>query len=290
MSQPSSFPNLVAKVRLRGVIETLTGLHVGGSDVGLKIGGSDKVVVKDPKTGRPYIPGSTLKGKMRALLEKAGFCCDGQGIVLANHRLRPREGVSPCRCGRCVVCQLFGVAAEEGRRSRGEGDHPEGDRAAASIPIRCVGRLIVRDALLDEACARDMESWRYLAAPFVEVKTEVSIDRLTSQANPRNFERVPAGARFAFEIVLDVCLGDDESRYLDTVRQGFRLLAADYLGGQGTRGYGAVRVCVTEVCRLDLLARGTRNFESHTPTNWTIPWAEPALPQEEERVAVPDGA
>ncbi len=291
MSQQSSFPTLRAKIRLRGIIETLTGLHIGGSDVGLKIGGSDKVVVKDPATGRPYIPGSTLKGKIRALLEKAGFCCDGQGIDVARHR-RPSDrggGVPSCRCGVCVVCQLFGVAAEEGRRDRREGGESAPNEASGKTPIRCVGRLVVRDAHLEDACARDMETWRYLSAPFVEVKTEVAIDRLTSQANPRNFERVPAGAKFRFEVVLDICANDDEKKYLDTIKQGLRLLAADYLGGQGTRGYGAVRIHLTDVARLDLSQKGA-GFVPHTPQDWSVPWVEPPEAEEEDRAAVSDGA
>lgn len=277
MAQRASFPTLLSKIRVTGVIETLTGLHVGGSEVGLKIGGADKVVVKDPKTGRPYIPGSTLKGKMRSLLEKSGHCCSGGTLNVANHR-RSQNDIGPCHCGACIVCDLFGVPAEEGRRSAA-GPSPEGAEAApdpgASV-IRCVGRLIFRDAPLTDLSATDMENWRYLAAPFVEVKTEVSIDRLTSQANPRNFERVPAGACFHFEVVLDVCEGDNADRSLQTLFDGLRLVASDYLGGQGTRGYGAVRFRIETVQEMSLRRGSAGAFVDRSPPNGIpLPWVEP---------------
>lgn len=268
---------LQKKIRIRGAIETLTGLHIGGSDVGLKIGGADKVVVKDPKTGRPFIPGSTLKGKIRCLLEKAGFCCEGQGIVDRNHH---KPGGKPqwasCFCGHCIVCQMFGVAAEEGSRSSDRGGGEDGAPAGSKAdPPRCVGRLIVRDARLSEQSAQEMEKWRYLSAPYIEVKTEVSIDRLTSAANPRYFERVPPGAVFEFEMILDVMAGDDQERYLRTLFRGFQLLSNDYLGGQGTRGYGAVRIRVQTAEELDVTSVGLDFQQARLPEDIRLPWQEP---------------
>jgi len=234
----STAKTLQKKIIVKAVLETLSGLHIGGSDVGLKIGGADKVVVKDPQTGRPYIPGSTLKGKVRCLLEKAGFCCDGQGMQLNNHQhTKPQWG--SCHCGKCVVCKLFGVAAEHGG----------------------AGRLIFRDARLSEQSARDMENWRYLSAPFVEVKTEVAIDRLTSQANPRNFERVPAGALFELEVVMDVFKDDDQNQHLAVLHKGLKLLENDYLGGQGTRGYGWVRIKDIEAVEVDIPTMKSTKFD-----------------------------
>ena len=54
---------------LEGTIELLSGLHIGGGDAELKIGGIDSQVIKNPLTQLPYIPGSSLKGKIRSLLE-----------------------------------------------------------------------------------------------------------------------------------------------------------------------------------------------------------------------------
>lgn len=54
---------------IEGTIEVVTGLHIGGSTAMIEIGGKDNPVIKHPLTKEPYIPGSSLKGKMRSLLE-----------------------------------------------------------------------------------------------------------------------------------------------------------------------------------------------------------------------------
>ncbi|MGB9665660.1 MAG: RAMP superfamily CRISPR-associated protein, partial [Ignavibacteria bacterium] len=59
---------LVKKILIEGTITAKTGLHIGGSSVGMSIGGADATVVRNPLTNEPYIPGSSLKGKMRSLL------------------------------------------------------------------------------------------------------------------------------------------------------------------------------------------------------------------------------
>lgn len=61
---------LRGRVILTGRIRALTGLHIGGSPGALAIGNVDMPVIRDAVTGRPYIPGSSLKGKMRSLAEK----------------------------------------------------------------------------------------------------------------------------------------------------------------------------------------------------------------------------
>ncbi|WP_297499767.1 type III-A CRISPR-associated RAMP protein Csm3, partial [Thermococcus sp.] len=57
------------KVVIRGRIKALTGLHIGSQRDVSEIGGIDNPVIKDPHTGLPYIPGSSLKGKLRSLFE-----------------------------------------------------------------------------------------------------------------------------------------------------------------------------------------------------------------------------
>lgn len=80
-----------------GEIELLSGTRIGGSDDVLQIGGVDLTCIKDPVTGRPYIPGSSLKGKMRSSLEKHLGLSSGRGD-------------EPCGCAdaQCPVCRLFG--------------------------------------------------------------------------------------------------------------------------------------------------------------------------------------
>jgi CRISPR-associated protein Csm3 len=72
------------------------------------------------------------------------------------------------------------------------------------------------------------------------VKSENSVDRITSQANPRTLERVPAGARFRVRFILDVLCEEDAPLFPQLV-QSLRLLEDDALGGGGSRGSGRVR-------------------------------------------------
>src|SRR5690625_82014 len=58
---------LIATKKIDGIIKVETGLHIGGAKNSLDIGGLDSPVIKTPN-GVPYIPGSSLKGKIRTLL------------------------------------------------------------------------------------------------------------------------------------------------------------------------------------------------------------------------------
>ncbi len=204
-------------------IEAVTGLHIGGSDTGIEIGGVDKTVIRDPLTNRPYIPGSSLKGKMRSLLEKyMGLKQNqriGQGYI---HSCDKEDEYASCR-----VCQIFGVPGER----------------AFGGPTR----LVVRDTHMSDEEAERIARTARTDLPYTEVKTEVSIDRVTSAANPRQLERVPAGTVFGpAELVYSVYSvnGSDAGQdvaWLRTVLEGMQLLEDDYLGGQGSRGSGKVR-------------------------------------------------
>ncbi len=199
---------LEKKIFIKGKIKAITGLHIGGSSLGMSIGGADSVVIRNPINNQPYIPGSSLKGKMRSLMEKV----TGE-MEIRNGNYLPTKNADH------IIGKLFGVSA---------------DSQNQAAPTR----LIVRDAhLLNEetlAAAEDTDM------PYTEVKTEVIIDRLTSAANPRQIERVPAGAEFELELIINVYVGDDEQELLDTVFHALELVEHDYLGGSGTRGYGKV--------------------------------------------------
>ena len=228
-------------------IKAVTGLHIGGSDSGIEIGGVDKTVIRDALTNRPYIPGSSLKGKMRSLLEKyRGLKQNqriGQGSIHscgADYRSEEQATRGKAEYQACDVCQVFGVP--------GERDF--------STPTR----LVVRDTLMSNDSALLLEKAR-TDLPYTEVKTEVSIDRVTSAANPRQMERVPAGAVFGpAELVFSVYDGDDcnpqkDVERLSTLVEGLQLLEDDYLGGQGTRGSGKVRLA-----QIHVLVRGGQNY------------------------------
>ncbi|MBQ2856412.1 MAG: type III-A CRISPR-associated RAMP protein Csm3 [Bacteroidaceae bacterium] len=199
---------LKKKVIYTGVITLKTGLHIGGTNAALNIGGPDKFVVRNPINNVPYIPGSSLKGKMRALIEILHGC-----ITVTN-----KGEVKPSEDPNSISGSLFGVATGN------QNNKPS--------------RLIVRDAELDiNAC-----DFSNTDLPYTESKTEVAIDRVTAKANPRTFERVPAGAKFNLNMVLNVFEGEDEQALRATVRQAIKLLEDDYLGGHGSRGYGQVEI------------------------------------------------
>lgn len=206
---------LYGRVFIRGTIVAKTGLHIGGSEGAITIGGVDNTVIRDPLSGRPYIPGSSLKGKMRSLTEKN----DG---LQSNQRIGRDVHIHVCQTREeyedCDVCNIFGVPAEN-----------------YSLPTR----LIVRDVPLTDKSAKDLEALQ-TDLPYTEVKTEVAIDRVTSAAVPRQLERVPAGAEFGdFELVFSLYDGDDSQRFEKLV-SSLSLVEDDYLGGSGTRGSGKI--------------------------------------------------
>lgn len=197
---------LKKKILYTGTIVLKTGLHIGGTNAALNIGGPDKFVVRNPINNIPYIPGSSLKGKMRALVEIANGCAE-----------EDRGTVGPSKNPDSISGKLFGVATGS------DNNKPS--------------RLIVRDAELDiSAC-----DFSNTDLPYTESKTEVAIDRVTAKANPRTFERVPAGAKFKLNMVLNVFEGEDEVNLKETLKQAIELLEDDYLGGHGSRGYGQIK-------------------------------------------------
>jgi len=202
----------------------VTGLHIGGSDVGVEIGGVDKTIIRDPLTNRPYIPGSSLKGKVRSLLEKYEGLPQNQRINQGYiHTCDKSEEYATC-----AVCQVFGVPGER--------------------DFGTPTRLIVRDTQMSAESAAKLEQSGRTDLPYTEIKTEVAIDRVTSAANPRQMERVPAGTYFGpAEMVYSIYAGDgcDPQRdvsQLAKVVEGLVLLEDDYLGGLGSRGSGKVRL------------------------------------------------
>lgn len=206
---------LVKKIKITTTIELLTGLHIGGSKESVEIGGIDLPVIKlATKEGEPYIPGSSLKGKMRCLLEQA-YGINEIGKSGTDHGL---------------VKRLFGYAA--------------GNKSAQP------SRLIVRDAMLTDESKKMLKESPNLDMPFTENKFENTIDRVKGTAgNPRQIERVPAGAIFQAEFVINVFTGFDneghalptEQMLTDLFLEGLRLVEKDYIGGSGSRGYGQVK-------------------------------------------------
>ncbi len=209
---------LVGRIFLDFDIKTLTGLHIGGAPGTLAIGNVDNPVIRNPFTNEPYVPGSSLRGKMRSQLEKL-YGAEQNSSIGTNVSIHSAKTAAQYRTS--VVSQVFGIPAAD----------------FLTEPTR----LIVRDAFLTAATKERYGSIR-TDLPYTEVKWEAAIDRVTSAATPRQQERVPAGA--AFSGALTFTLYNDlahDAELFDAVIQGLRLVEEDYLGGQGARGSGQVK-------------------------------------------------
>ncbi|HTS75861.1 MAG TPA: type III-A CRISPR-associated RAMP protein Csm3 [Bryobacteraceae bacterium] len=220
---------LVGKLILYGDLHCETGLHIGAGKGSLEIGGADNPVVKDA-FGLPYIPGSSLRGRLRSLLENAMGLTTPSELVYVSKRRGQEVRIHQSDRPDDEICLLFGRSP--GRVERMEGE-PIETRAASPA------RLTVYDAPLEqESITAQMRE--NLDDEITEVKSENAIDRITAQANPRTLERVPAGARFKVRMVLDVLCEEDKA-LVARLFEGLRLLEDDALGGGGSRGSGRVR-------------------------------------------------
>jgi len=200
-------------IKLTGIVELLSGLHIGGGDDTMKIGGIDNGVIKDVNTDNPYIPGSSLKGKMRSLLEM-------------SHRLvyLPSANGSPFNS------KLLEEVPKEKRES-----------ALTLLKLFGNGKIDENFNELTRISVGDCSLVKVEGQTVSEAKYENVIDRKSGTAsNPRQTERVPAGVKFAFDIRIKVLDGDNEEELKKMVEDGLDLIQIDYLGGNGSRGYGRV--------------------------------------------------
>jgi len=253
---------LKGRLLLNFDIKAETGLHIGGAFEGVAIGGVDKTVIRDPLTNQPYIPGSSLRGKVRSLVEKYTGKKQNQRINQGYiHSCQDNEWQD---YQDCEVCQVFGVPGER--------------------EFGTPARLVVRDMHMHPESVERLNQIQ-TDLPFTEVKVEVAIDRVTSQANPRQMERVPAGTVFTGgEMVYSLYSGQftdtkDHSYKIDalkdlqrfeTVLMGLQLLEDDYLGAAGGRGSG--KICLSN------LKLGFKNGASY-PSQPEMLGEYPSLPE-----------
>lgn len=198
--------------KIEGKITVITGLHIGAGSDTMEIGGMDQPIIKHPMTEAPYVPGSSIKGKMRSLLETRYF------IDRDTTRKYLTTG-KPCNCGEadCPACTIFGNTAKD--------------------PYTGPTRIVVRDANLTETFQEKFNSGNLP----MEVKHENTIDRVKGTAmHPRPLERVPAGVEFDFNISLKQYEGDSPD-LKDYVLKGLKMIELDALGGNSSRGCGQVR-------------------------------------------------
>ncbi|MDA8241181.1 MAG: type III-A CRISPR-associated RAMP protein Csm3 [Nitrospiraceae bacterium] len=198
---------------VKGIIHCETGLRIGGTKEGIiEPGGSENTIIRHPVTGLPYLPGSSIKGKMRSLLEadpSSGSRIEGDG--------------KPCKCGTCLVCRIFGSHGMSNKE---------------------ITRILVRDCPITEESEGVLRSAQEeKGMNFAEVKSENIINRNTGIAanqGLRTQERVPAGTDFKMHITLKLFEGDDAAQILDFIKKGLSLIQKDYLGSSGSRGYGKI--------------------------------------------------
>lgn len=209
--------------KIVGTLELVTGLHIGSGNNEMHIGGTDNPIIKHPLTGEPYIPGSSIKGKIRSLLEwELGVVGITNGSPLGFKHIKDVPDADKDRAK--TLLKLFGGA-------------PEGSGASEAL-VKEIGptRLAFWDCPLDRKWVEEMNRRNLL---LTETKMENMIDRICGVAeHPRNTERVPAGARFDFALTIR---RHDSEDLLPMVWRGLRLLELTGLGGSGSRGYGKVR-------------------------------------------------
>lgn len=221
---------LTEKIFISGRIVAVTGLHIGGSKTALDIGGIDLNVIKTPD-GIPFIPGSSLKGKLRSLIARQYGSMD-----IKDDRRFP------------VIVELFGDAQ---------------DREASGLP----SRVIVRDAFLDLRLFREL-GFPDLDLEYTEGKWENAIDRISGAAKKgslRQLERVPAGASFDFEIIYNAFDDDQKQTHLEEIVQAMHQLEDDYLGGHGSRGYGKIRFDDVAIMKKTIDDYRGQNQHQHEP-------------------------
>lgn len=251
---------LHGRVFIKGDIVAVTGLHIGGAAGALEIGGVDAPVIRNPLNNQPYIPGSSLRGKMRSLTERLHgseqnfyvnrargkevlvHTCQSGGAPRALEGREADKGALErwrveyqAKFNACPVCSVFGVTGDE------PAPHPTS--------------LMVRDVFLSAKSVGDLEKAQ-TGFPYTEIKWEATIDRVTSAATPRQIERVPAGARFeGFELAYGIYDAAGVGHF-PVVLKALQMVEEDYLGGLGSRGGGKVVFLVKEV-----YARKGPNYE-----------------------------
>ncbi|MDQ7837999.1 MAG: type III-A CRISPR-associated RAMP protein Csm3 [Thermodesulfobacteriota bacterium] len=211
--------------RLEGTITLKSGLHIGSGNMEMHIGGTDSPVIKHPHTLEPYIPGSSLKGKVRALLEmESGLMLHTKGDVVSSKTLEAKEVKANTELtDKCEgILKVFGSSGADREDETGFGPT----------------RVSFADCYLDDVWKNKARDNRWL---LTEEKSENVINRIKGTAeHPRFIERVPEGTVFRFLVTFKVLQDGDEALFDGVLLKGLKLLEMDALGGSGSRGYGRI--------------------------------------------------
>jgi len=241
---------LIKKIRISVPMKLITGMRIGDSKENVEIGGVDNPVIRRRDNNQPYVPGSSLKGKMRSLLE----------LVAGENA----DSTSQQHSG-SFICQLFGSGDNTSELNKIKSKAEKGEltpQEATSLTESWEGRksrLIVRDAYLTKESVDKLLNSEFTDMPYTEIKMENVINRVKGAAeHPRQMERVPPGAAFQVNMIINVFERDNESKMYQQVMSSMKLLETDYLGSSGSRGYGQVefdfsKMEKTEISTADYL-------------------------------------
>jgi CRISPR-associated protein Csm3 len=194
---------------VEATLECVTGLRIGGSQDDLQIGGTDLPVIKHPVTGAAYVPGSSLKGKMRSEIEKRYGKVGG------------REQTEPCGCAKadCPVCRVFG---------------PHKNTTSQLGPTR----LIVRDAALIEGGRPEIKTENVINRKTGAAEHPRKLERVAAGSTFH--------AQFKVQVYnLDEAFKWDgksgKEAVLAVVREAIQLVQETGLGSSVSRGSGQVK-------------------------------------------------
>lgn len=210
---------------LEGKITLKSGLHIGSGNMEMHIGGTDSPVIKHPHTLEPYIPGSSLKGKVRSLLEmESGLMIHTDGNVVSSGTLQ-KNGVKSDEAlkARCIeILKIFGSSGADKEDETSFGPT----------------RVSFADCYLDDEWKKKAKDNRWL---LTEEKSENVINRIKGTAeHPRFIERIPEGTKFKFLVTFKILQDGDDDLFDTVLLKGLKLLEMDALGGSGSRGYGRI--------------------------------------------------
>jgi len=237
MEEKTNFFEFEKNIIIRGIIKLKTGLHIGGLKETIKIGGTDNPVIlgyieKENNLQQvPIIPGSSLKGKIRSLLElkyaedisEEDKKDDNIYVKIGNNWIKYKEN-DPGK----LIPIVFGIGILESTKKFNK------------------TRIIFRDCIPTEDT---IQKWKKREEILhgTEIKGENTMNRITNTATPRFFERVPAGSKFELEIILSIYKDDKEEEIINLLKEGLKLLQDNYLGGSGSRGYGKIEMDIRKV-------------------------------------------
>ncbi|MEO1942506.1 MAG: type III-A CRISPR-associated RAMP protein Csm3 [Campylobacterales bacterium] len=277
-----------------------TGLHIGASDDGMKIGGIDLPVIKrtiwaylnknnskDPLNGElvlffdlekqefyrkftePYIPGSSLKGKIRSLLEHFFGIVRTQVEVFKSPDFPKNDLTKNCKLGMPVdsgwlyafekskisdqtkaltklIIHAFGDSGSLKDKKDKKTSKEETPYLFSEYPE--ISRFIFRDCYISKDTRRMALEGQI---ELFEQKTENSIDRIKGTVNTvlgglRISERVASGVRFDFQVGIRAFDETEQKLFSKLMELGLALLQLDGLGGSTSRGYGQLSFIVEE--------------------------------------------